>query len=268
VQHRFNKAQSSIEMVVLAGIILILSALILGNYFSISDSTNALIAAKNAILERQSATDIPFHVESLDYATIGPENIDFSASIPELDNADIGIIFDSVWCDSTKEKISKVGYKGRISFAINSGSKISCGTPIGYTVTLYADASNSIFGAFCNTTNYVNDVYVKIDNVRKGYPVSVSKTAGIFPYQIEIPASDLPAGPHQFEVVFTDACYSQFPQFGDDNIRVQKVEISSGTFGEWSWFKPINDYSTVWANGTLVECFHQEGCLKTTLTVS
>ena len=111
---RQAKAQGSIEMVLLAGIILILVALILGNYFSISGSTNALIAAKNAALGQQSATSTPFHIERIDYSEPIPGEITFTVSIPELSDMSI---FNNDWCIATKAKISSAT---ALSFKINS----------------------------------------------------------------------------------------------------------------------------------------------------
>lgn len=122
MQHQSNKAQGSIEMILLAGIILILTAIILGNYFSISNSTNALIAAKNAILEQQSATSTPFHIERLDYSEPVADEITFTVSIPELSATEIPAIFTNAWCTATKAKISSAT---ALSFEINS-TTITC----------------------------------------------------------------------------------------------------------------------------------------------
>ena len=124
-----NKAQSSLEFVMITAVVLVLITLVLASYFAVDSSTLAMVTLGNGLIERQAFTSTPFHADKIDYEQTSSTGIELTVRSPELeamDPADLQALFvDSGWCDNIRADIASKSSYGAGNITIRLGP-VSC----------------------------------------------------------------------------------------------------------------------------------------------
>lgn len=99
-----HRGQVGIEVVVLVAAIFIIIAMIFGNYFSINDSTIAMVVLKSNTLGRISDLNESYVLISIDFVETAPTDIAIDVvTIPTISNSEIDP--DNTWIDEVEQKI-------------------------------------------------------------------------------------------------------------------------------------------------------------------
>jgi hypothetical protein len=111
-------------MVLLTVAVLAFTGIIMAAYFSVSASTDAMIILRGAVMERQAFTDTPFHIVKIESTECSQESVTFAVYIEGL--AQPEDVFDSVWQENIREKISNRTNYPFTGVGISINSPASC----------------------------------------------------------------------------------------------------------------------------------------------